>query len=194
MGAMVHLPRKKTIKKQTVALLKEGCTSKLPTANLFNVPEKTAKMLHADMEVARQEWIEKANQDPREYKRRQKDDFLKAETYVGVADFHSLRHTAGSLLAATGAHPKVAQSIMRHSDINLTMSLYTHTLRGQEAQAIENLPDLSLTDSKENQKATGTDDRAASASNQLTKNLQKSLPLMGIRCPHLATQTDQNQS
>ena len=52
-------------------------------------------------------------------------------------DFHALRHQAGTLLAASGVHPKVAQSIMRHSDINLTMSLYTHTLHGQESQAVE---------------------------------------------------------
>jgi len=45
-------------------------------------------------------------------------------------DFHALRHTTGSWLAANGVHPKVAQAIMRHSDINLTMSRYTHTLKG----------------------------------------------------------------
>lgn len=28
------------------------------------------------------------------------------------ADFHALRHTAGSLLAGAGVHPKIAQSIM----------------------------------------------------------------------------------
>ena len=76
-----------------------------------------------------------------------------------VFDFHALRHEAGTLLAATGVHPKVAQSIMRHSDINLTMSLYTHTLRGQESEAIANLPDLSLP-SRKSQRATGTDDAA----------------------------------
>jgi len=42
------------------------------------------------------------------------------------AVFHSLRHSTGSLLAAAGVHPKVAQSIMMHSSINLTMSRYTH--------------------------------------------------------------------
>jgi hypothetical protein len=45
---------------------------------------------------------------------------------------------------------------MRHSDINLTMSRYTHTLRGQESEAVESLPDLSLP-SKQTRKATGTD-------------------------------------
>ncbi|MCK5473211.1 MAG: site-specific integrase, partial [Planctomycetes bacterium] len=63
------------------------------------------------------------------------------------ADFHSLRHTTGSWLAACGVHPKVAQTIMRHKDINLTMSRYTHILRGQELEAINKLPDLSVPDS-----------------------------------------------
>jgi hypothetical protein len=74
------------------------------------------------------------------------------------ADFHSLRHTTGSLLAASGVHSNVAQSITRHSDINLTMSRYSHVLRGQESEAIAGLPDLSLP-SKQSQraKATGTD-------------------------------------
>ena len=47
---------------------------------------------------------------------------------------------------------------MRHSDINLTMSRYTHTLRGQNAKAIDALPDLSLSSLESQQaKATGTD-------------------------------------
>ncbi len=75
------------------------------------------------------------------------------------ADFHSLRHTTGSLLAASGVHPKVAQSIMRHGDINLTMSLYTHTLKGQESATVQSLPDFSLPGRKKQQAiATGTDD------------------------------------
>jgi hypothetical protein len=57
------------------------------------------------------------------------------------ADFHSLRHTTRNLPAASGVHPKIAQEIMRHSDINVTMNHYTHTLRGQETEAIHKLPD-----------------------------------------------------
>ena len=80
----------------------------------------------------------------------------------GKIDFHSLRHTTGSLLAASGVHPKVAQSIMRHSDINLTMSIYTHTLTGQESQVIDSLPDLSLPgNQKQRAVAAGTDDVTA---------------------------------
>jgi len=71
-----------------------------------------------------------------------------------------LRHTTASLLAASGVHPKTAQEIMRHSDINLTLSHYTHVLRGQEAEAVSNLPDLGAP-SAESQRAvrTGTDNQ-----------------------------------
>lgn len=58
------------------------------------------------------------------------------------ADFHALRHTFISNLASGGVHPKVAQSLARHSDINLTMSRYTHTFQGDETAALEVLPDL----------------------------------------------------
>jgi integrase len=71
-------------------------------------------------------------------------------------DFHALRGQCVSLLAATGAHPKTAQTILRHSDVNLTLNAYTHILRGQESEAVENLPDLSFTGGQ-SQKATGTD-------------------------------------
>jgi len=79
-----------------------------------------------------------------------------------VADFHALRHTAGSLLAAAGVHPKVAQAVMRHSDMNLTLSRYSHVYAGQETDAVAALPDLSAPAS-ESTKATGTDDATAQA-------------------------------
>jgi integrase len=126
------------LRADTAEILKDFIKDKLPFVKVFNVPEKTAKMLKADLEA-----VGIAYQD-------------EAGRYV---DFHSLRHTAGSLLAASGVHPKVAQSLMRHSDINLTMSLYTHTLRGQESEAVEKLPDLS-SPNREVQKATGTDNLA----------------------------------
>ncbi len=43
-----------------------------------------------------------------------------------VADFHALRHTFITRLARSGVSPQMAQSLVRHSDINLTMSRYTH--------------------------------------------------------------------
>jgi len=58
------------------------------------------------------------------------------------ADFHSLRHTFGTLLAKGGVHPKVAQDLMRHSTINLTMGLYTHITLQDHAAALSRLPSL----------------------------------------------------
>ena len=50
---------------------------------------------------------------------------------------------------------------MRHSDINLTMSRYSHVYAGQEAAAVAALPDLSAP-VKQAAKATGTEDAVAS--------------------------------
>ena len=128
------------LRKETAAIMQAFLFGKLPTTQVFSMPSKynMADMLRADCETA---------------------GIDSADSGQGKVDFHSLRHTTGSLLAASGVHPKVAQVLMRHSDINLTMSRYTHTLRGQESEAVESLPDLSLP-SKQAQKATGTDDSA----------------------------------
>jgi len=59
-----------------------------------------------------------------------------------VADFHALRHTFISNLAAGGVHPKTAQPLARHSTITLTMDRYTHSLHQDNLQALETLPNL----------------------------------------------------
>jgi integrase len=108
------------LKPETAAQLKAYFAGRLPTTRAFNMPDQPSKMIQKDLEAAG----------------------IPYETPDGFADFHSLRHTLGSMLAAGGCHPKVAQSIMRHKDIGLTMNIYTHTLTGQEKQAIDSLPDL----------------------------------------------------
>jgi hypothetical protein len=59
-----------------------------------------------------------------------------------VADFHALRHSYITLLQQTGVHPKLAQELARHSDIRLTMKVYTHTRLHDLAGAVEGLPSL----------------------------------------------------
>ena len=171
------------MKADTAAELRSFSAGKMPNVKAFGgtykqLTNKTADMLKADLADAGIPYV---------------DD---AERY---ADFHCLRHTTGTLLAASGVHPKVAQSIMRHCDINLTMSLYTHTLRGQESEAVESLPDLSLP-SKEGQKVAGTDDRPvkvdSGAYKKLTKNPYSDSPSASLigntndvkkqECSHIA--------
>ena len=130
------------LKPNTAGLLQDFFKGKMPTAKAFGgryvrLTDKTSKMIEADLTDAGIPYVDDAGR---------------------YADFHSLRHTTGSLLAASGVHPKVAQSIMRHSDINLTLSRYTHTLIGQEAEAVAGLPDFSFS-GREKQRATGTDNR-----------------------------------
>src|SRR5207248_10508863 len=59
-----------------------------------------------------------------------------------VADFHSLRHSYITLLQRSGVHPKLAQELARHSDIRLTMNVYTHAHLHDLAGAVEGLPSL----------------------------------------------------
>ncbi|MHC4521310.1 MAG: tyrosine-type recombinase/integrase [Planctomycetota bacterium] len=126
------------LRPDTAEQLKDFVSGKLPACRVFNMPsrKRTPEMLRADLAEAGIPYVDSADR---------------------FADFHSLRHTTASLLAASGTHPRVAQSIMRHADINLTMNAYTHVLRGQESEAVGGLPDFSVSRRGE-QKATGTDD------------------------------------
>src|SRR5262249_13411612 len=80
------------------------------------------------------------------------------------ADFHSLRHTFITNLANGGVHPKTAQTLARHSTITLTMDRYSHTLVGEQVEALNLLPDLSQAN-REAVRATGTIDAAPSEKN-----------------------------
>jgi len=75
-----------------------------------------------------------------------KKDLKKAgieyETNSGRADFHSLRHTLATNLARRNVAPRIAQEIMRHSDIRLTMNHYTDASQLPVYEAIETLPNL----------------------------------------------------
>ena len=90
---------------------------KLQTARAFTMPKanQVVKMLRADLGAAKIEY---------------RDDSGR------VVDFHALRHSFGSMLAASSVHPKTAQKLMRHSTISLTMDRYSHVYREQEAAAI----------------------------------------------------------
>ena len=142
------------LRENTAAELKQFLAGKLPAAKVFGgsytqLTDRTAEMIQADLQDAGIAYKDESGR---------------------VFDFHSCRHQTASLLAASGVHPKVAQSILRHKSIELTMNCYSHTLIGQESRAIESLPDLSLP-SRQSQRAvaTGTDD----------KNLAENLAFQG---------------
>lgn len=158
------------LKRETAEELKRFFSDKLPNVKAFGgtckkLTKRTAEMVKADLADADIPYVV---------------DGL-------FFDFHALRHQTGTLLAAGGVHPKTAQTIMRHGDINLTLSRYTHTLTGQEAKAVEAMPDLSLPSSGK-QAATGTDDRCPAVAQNGPKELTPQLtPTAYPECDHSAS-------
>lgn len=127
------------LRESTADALNELLTNKLPHIKAFNFPPvwNVIDMFKADLEAAE---IEYANASGHH------------------ADFHALRHTFCTNLAASGIHPRVAQDLMRHSDVNLTMAFYTHTVLEQRGEAVAKLPALNIVN--EVVVKTGTDNAA----------------------------------
>jgi integrase len=54
--------------------------------------------------------------------------------------FHDLRHSAATLLLSEGVHPKIVSEMLGHSQIAVTLDLYSHvtpTMQRQAAEAME---------------------------------------------------------
>jgi integrase len=110
-----------------------------PDAPVFDVPHKLCKILNRDLRLA---GIPKRDERGR------------------VLDVHALRHTFGTLLSKGGVAPRTAQAAMRHSKIDLTMSVYTDPALLDVRGALDALPTLPLTNDQaegEALPATGTD-------------------------------------
>jgi len=63
------------------------------------------------------------------------------------ADFHALRHTFITNMIKSGINPKTAQSLARHSTIDLTMNVYTKLTIADQASAILSLRGIASTES-----------------------------------------------
>ncbi len=60
---------------------------------------------------------------------------------AGLPDirFHDLRHSAATLLLSLGIHPKVVQELLGHTQISITMDVYSHVLPGMQQDAMGKL-------------------------------------------------------
>jgi integrase len=106
------------IRSDLAASLRLHLQTKLPTAQAFKLNRFTAKMMRFDMQAAG----------------------IDHDTADGVLDFHSLRQTMITNLARGGVHPKVAQTLARHSNINLTMNTYTKLGHNESRKGLDVLP------------------------------------------------------
>jgi integrase len=107
---------------------------------LFTVPKELVKILNRDLKLA---------------------GIAKADDRGRTIDVHALRTTFGTLLSKGGVTPRTAQAAMRHSDIDLTMNVYTDPRLLDISGALDVLPGLSLNpdrrEGREQARATGTD-------------------------------------
>lgn len=127
------IPLRKSIAKK----LKKHLAMKLPAASAFpKIPDHTriAQMLKIDLKKAKIPYKDAGGR---------------------YADFYSLRHTFVSNLAKSGVHPRVAQSLARHSDINLTMQVYSHITLENQLESLDMLPDFTVDASSKKDKKTG---------------------------------------
>ncbi len=93
---------------------------------------------------------------PRELVKILRRDLNAAEIDPAGVDVHSLRHTTATYLAKAGVAPRTAQSIMRHSDIRLTLGTYTDPALLDTAGALTALPTMTGSDGSDRMRATGT--------------------------------------
>jgi site-specific recombinase XerD len=124
-----------------------------------------AKMVKADLAAARAAWIRKAAT----FEERQEREASMVLTFRDEADqvfdFHALRHQYVSNLAAAGVHPKIAQTLARHSTITLTLDRYTHVGLYDLSASVNSLPapPVEVSGAEANVlKATGTEGGAGS--------------------------------
>ncbi len=117
---------------------------RLPPDNpIFKVPGQLIKILDRDLKLA---------------------GIPKRDDRGRTLDVHALRTTFGTLLSAGGVAPRTAQAAMRHSDIKLTMNVYTDPKLLDVRGALDTLPTLPLggdSSGREAAKATGTDPTVA---------------------------------
>jgi integrase len=68
-------------------------------------------------------------------------EFKRLLRKAGLPDirFHDLRHTNATLMLGQGAHPKVMQERLGHSQVGITLNTYSHVLQGLGREAIERL-------------------------------------------------------
>ena len=57
------------------------------------------------------------------------------KTRLPAYRFHDLRHAHATHLLTSGAHPKIASERLGHSNISITLDLYSHVMPGMQADA-----------------------------------------------------------
>ena len=111
-------------RRNTLSIFDRGESDNSAASELFNVPDDLSKVFERDRTVA---------------------DIVKSDDRGRTVDVHALRHTFGTMLSKAGVSPRVAQAVMRHSSLELTMNVYTDPRLLDVQGAVESLPEFSVT-------------------------------------------------
>lgn len=68
-------------------------------------------------------------------------DFKPLLKRAGLPDirFHDLRHSTASILLEMGVNPKIVQELLGHSQISITMDIYSHAIPGLQKEAVKKM-------------------------------------------------------
>ena len=149
-AAVFHLP------KDLAERMREHLRHKATDAPAFSFgdPTKLAGIVRADLQRARDQWLEAAGADAEERIKREKSAFLAPK---GV-DLHTLRTTYISDLARAGVPLAQAMRLARHSTPHLTAAVYSRFGASDERSALDRLDALHAAPAApERERATGTD-------------------------------------
>ncbi len=76
-------------------------------------------------------------------------NFLRRDFYPLLEDaglprmrFHDLRHSAATLLLKMGVHPKIVSELLGHTQIGITLDLYSHVTATMQRDAVEAFEEL----------------------------------------------------
>lgn len=67
--------------------------------------------------------------------------FLK-DLDIPYRKFHALRHTFATRIMEANVHPKVAQELLGHASVDITMNVYSHVLPEQKREAIDKIKEI----------------------------------------------------
>ncbi len=142
---------------------------------------KTHKMMQRDLNAARQKWIEDAEMDLEKARRQESDVLTYCDSNGRFADFHSNRHLFITSLERANLAPKMAQTLARHSDVRLTLGVYTHVGLHDQTAAIHSLPappSIDAADQAESAPLAATGTTGASPENLGPEVGQEMVPTM----------------
>jgi integrase len=170
--------------------LAKHVSRKVGGSKVFNMPRKweVVEMFRADLSAARSEWL-KTIADPQKRIEADAGDFMRVIDSEGESlDFHALRHTTASWLIQSGADVKTLQSVMRHSDIKLTLQRYGHLFPGSEAAAVSRI--RTAFSNPLRLSATGTD--SADCQRSCQQSASEPVRKVGVNCNSVRNEQEEH--